>query len=153
MSLDTCMRCSLLWYHRLFPGGIVGKKMSTSTGDTTDTGSIRGLGWSPGGGNGNPLQHSCLENPHGQRSLVGYSPAGCKESDRTEHRAQGIFIALRVERCFKFNFVPWTELPNKNIFYGEKEERKEEMEVKVKWGSCSHWIRKYVSNPVSSSTW
>ena len=30
------------------------------------------------------LQHSCLENPHGQKSLVGYSPRGCKESDATE---------------------------------------------------------------------
>ena len=39
---------------------------------------------SPGERNGNPLQHSCLENPHGQRSLVGYSPWGRKESDRTE---------------------------------------------------------------------
>ena len=34
--------------------------------------------------NGNPLQYSCLENPHGQRSLVGYSPWGRKESDMTE---------------------------------------------------------------------
>ena len=33
---------------------------------------------------GNPLQYSCLENPHGQRSLVGYSPWGYKESDTTE---------------------------------------------------------------------
>ena len=32
----------------------------------------------------NPLQYSCLENPHGQRSRVGYSPWGCKESDTTE---------------------------------------------------------------------
>ena len=45
---------------------------------------IPGLGRSPGGGHGNPLQHSCLENPHGQRSLVGYSPWGLKESDMTE---------------------------------------------------------------------
>ena len=29
-------------------------------------------------------KYSCLENPHGQRSLVGYSPWGCKESDMTE---------------------------------------------------------------------
>ena len=38
----------------------------------------------------NPLQYSCLENPHGQRSLVGYSPWGHKESDTTEwlRRAQ-----------------------------------------------------------------
>ena len=31
-----------------------------------------------------PLQYSCLETPHGQRSLVGYSPWGRKESDMTE---------------------------------------------------------------------
>ena len=35
-----------------------------------------GLEGSPGEGNGNPLQHSWLENPHGQRSLVGYSSWG-----------------------------------------------------------------------------
>ena len=47
---------------------------------------VRSLGWekSPGGGNGNPLQYSCLENPHGLRSLVGYCPWGHKESDMTE---------------------------------------------------------------------
>ena len=37
-----------------------------------------------GEGNGNPLQYSCLENPHGQQNLAGYSPWGHKESDRTE---------------------------------------------------------------------
>ena len=31
------------------------------------------LGQSPGGGHGNPLRYSCLENPHGQRSLAGYN--------------------------------------------------------------------------------
>ena len=49
-----------------------------------DLGSISGLGRSPGGGHGNPLQCSCLENPPGQRSLAGYSPWGHKESDTTE---------------------------------------------------------------------
>ena len=39
---------------------------------------------SPGEGNGHPLQYSCLENPHGQRSLAGYSPWGQKGSDTTE---------------------------------------------------------------------
>ena len=48
-----------------------------------DLGSIPGSGRSPGGGHGNPLQYSCLEF-HGQRSLVSYSPWGCKESDATE---------------------------------------------------------------------
>ena len=49
-----------------------------------DLGSIPGLGRSPGEGNGNSLQYSCLEKSHGQRSLVGYSPWGGKESDTTE---------------------------------------------------------------------
>ena len=42
------------------------------------------LGRSSGGGHGNPLQYSCLENPHGQRSLAGYSPRGHKELDTSE---------------------------------------------------------------------
>ena len=49
-----------------------------------DLGSIPGLGRAPGEGQGNPFQCSCLENPHGQRSMVGYSPWGHKESDMSE---------------------------------------------------------------------
>ena len=45
---------------------------------------IPGMGRSPGEGNSNPLQYSCLEDPHGQRRLVGYSPCGHQESDTTE---------------------------------------------------------------------
>ena len=47
---------------------------------------VRALGWEdpPGEGNGYPLQYSCLENPHGQRSLAGYSPYSLKESETTE---------------------------------------------------------------------
>ena len=43
-----------------FPGGLVGKESSCDAGDP---GSIPGLGRSPGEGNGNPLQYSCLEHP------------------------------------------------------------------------------------------
>ena len=57
---------------------------SIIAGDIRDLGSIRGSGGSHGGGHGNPLQYSCLENPHGQRSLVGYNPQGGEESDTTE---------------------------------------------------------------------
>ena len=46
-------------------------------------GLIPGSGRCPGVGNGNPLQYSCLENPHGQRSLAGYSPLGRKELGMT----------------------------------------------------------------------
>ena len=66
--------------HQLgFPGGSGDKESTCNAGHL---GSIPGR--SPGKGHGNPLQYYCLENPHGQRSLVGYSPWGCKESDITE---------------------------------------------------------------------
>ena len=64
-----------------FPGGSDGKESSFSA---EDLGLIPELGRSPGGEHGNPLQYSCLENPSGQRSLVGHSPRGRKELDTTE---------------------------------------------------------------------
>ena len=64
-----------------FPGSSAGKE---SVGNARDPDSIPGLGSSPGGGHGSPPQYSCLENPHGQRSLAGYSLWGRKESDTTE---------------------------------------------------------------------
>ena len=42
---------------------LVVKNLPTNTGDIRDVGLIPGLGRSPGGGHGNPLQYSCLENP------------------------------------------------------------------------------------------
>ena len=50
------------------------KNLPANVGDLGDVGFIPGKGRYPGGGHGNPLQYSCLQNPHGQRSLVGYSP-------------------------------------------------------------------------------
>ena len=49
----------------------VGGNTELSVCNAGDLGSIPGLGRPPGGGHGNPLQYSCLENPHGQRSLAG----------------------------------------------------------------------------------
>ena len=58
-----------------FPSNSDSKESACNTGDL---GLIPELGISPRGGHGNTLQYSCLENPHGQRSLVGYSPWGRK---------------------------------------------------------------------------
>ena len=70
------------FYHGVgFPGSSVGKPSASNVGDL---GLNRGLGRFPGGRHGNPFQYSCLENPHGQKSLVGYRPWGSKESDTTE---------------------------------------------------------------------
>ena len=63
-----------------FPGGSDGEE---SACNAEDPGSIPGSERYTGVGNGNPLQFSCLEN-YGQRSLVGYSPVGHKESDTTQ---------------------------------------------------------------------
>ena len=60
------------------------KNTPANAGDLRDTGSILGSGRSSGKGNGKPPQYSCLENPHGQRSLAGYSPWGRKELDMTK---------------------------------------------------------------------
>ena len=60
------------------------KNPPASAGDLRDMGSIPGLGRSPGEGNGNPFQYSCLENSRGQRSLEGYSLWGHTESNITE---------------------------------------------------------------------
>ena len=73
-----------MWYAPLvfriplwgFPGGSDGKAYNAG-----DLGSIPGLGRSPGEGNGNPFEYSCLGKFHGWRSLAGYSPWG----HRVEH--------------------------------------------------------------------
>ena len=66
---------------RGFPSGSDSKESACNAGDL---GLIPRLGRPPGGGHSNPVQYSCLENLHGQRTLVGYSPWACKESETTE---------------------------------------------------------------------
>ena len=97
-----------------FPGGSVGKESACNVGDL---GSIPGLERSSGGGHGYLLQYSCLENLHGQRSLVGYSPWACKELDMTEilsiaqHSSFWVVEGRRrirdVERSFDQTNVGW----------------------------------------------
>ena len=85
------------WAHELnwtqcltgFPGSSSGKGSLCSEGDL---GSIPGLGRSPRGGDRNSFQYSCLEDPHEQRSLEGYSVWGRKESDMTEHLSPAQYI-------------------------------------------------------------
>ena len=74
-----------------FPRGSDGKESACNEGDL---GSISELGKSPGGGHGNPLQYSCLEKPHGQKSVAGYSPGGLKESDMNEAAEHTSVIAM-----------------------------------------------------------
>ena len=84
--MKCCANSQALFYNFIlywimgFPGGSVVKNPLATAGDARDP----GLGRCPEEGNGNLLQCSCLEKVHGQRSLVGNSPWGRKESDTTE---------------------------------------------------------------------
>ena len=93
----------------------VAKKPPANAGDSRDTSSIPGLGRSPGGGNDNPLQYSCLENSMDRRSLVGYSPWGQKESDMTEHMP--CFIYLHVDYLMShFSYWPSTSPERSSVW-------------------------------------
>ena len=80
-----------------FPRGSDGKESACNEGDL---GLIPALGRSPGGGHGNPLQYSCLENPHGQRSLVSYSPWCHKEPDTTKPLSTAHYMIDFKIACF-----------------------------------------------------
>ena len=72
------------WRRNSYPlqyswASLVVQTVKESACNVGDLGSIPGLGRSPRGEHGNPLQYSCLENPQGQNSLVGYSPWGHKK--------------------------------------------------------------------------
>ena len=79
------------------------KNLSANAGDVVDMGSVPGSGRSPGGGHGNPLQYSCLENPM-DRILVGYSPWGRKELGTTEQ----LSLSLSVQYLEAYNILKHT---------------------------------------------
>ena len=91
------------------PGGSVGKESTCNAGDTGDEVSIPRSERSPGEAHGNPLQYFCLENSHGQRSLVGYSPCGVKELDMTERLRTAQRARFNVNLlCQNFLMIPYS---------------------------------------------
>ena len=70
-----------------FPGGVSGKEPANA-GDLRDMGSIPGSGRSPGKGNGNSLQYSCLDTPMNRKAWWVTLHVGRKESDTTEATQQ-----------------------------------------------------------------
>ena len=93
-----------------FPGSLAGKESTCNAGDP---GSILGWGRSPGGRHVNPLQHSCLDVSHGQKSLTGYRPWGHKEpeSDTTEglsteqHRVLCLGILAKEKNYYRDSII------------------------------------------------
>ena len=68
-----------------FPSGSVVKNPPANAGDASDAGLIPGLGRSPRGGNGNSLQHSCLENPNDRGAWRATVHGATEELYMTEH--------------------------------------------------------------------
>ena len=98
------------------PGGAVVKNPPAKEGHARGGDSIPGSGRSPGGGNGNPLQYSCLENPM-DREPVGRSPSIRKESDMIEYISTHPYLriyltvhmrSLNNEHSSKFSQIPTT---------------------------------------------
>ena len=87
-----------------FPGGSVGKEPDLNAGDARDTGSIPGSGRSPGGGHGNPLQYSCLENPM-DRGAWQLQSISQKESDTTEATERS--TEKKIEMHVKIYYRNW----------------------------------------------
>ena len=105
-----------------FPGGSDSKESSCNSGDLA---AILGLGRYPGEGHGNPLQYSCLENPHGERSLAGYSLWGCRvRHNWATKRTFGTYIVTIL------NSGPLAQLTAKSIYWWG-----------LWWRKVQHWLQ------------
>ena len=96
-----------------FPGGSSGKEPTCNAEDIRDRGSIPGLGRSPGGENGNPLQYSCLENPMDRgawRAIVHRVTKSQTQLKRLKHANQE-YITQRREKskCYSWSFTKLTQ--------------------------------------------
>ena len=81
-----------------FPGGSVVKNPPTSAGGAGEVGSSPGWARSPGEGNGNPLQYSCLENPMDRGAWWAAVHGVTKESHTTEYTRGGCDVSQLVVR-------------------------------------------------------
>ena len=95
---------------------LVVKNLPANTGDLRDAGSILGWGRSPGGGHGNPLQYSCLENPMDRepwQAMVHGVAKGWTWLSDWDHQAlgvaRGLFSLLVVARSM-WGLVPWPKI-------------------------------------------
>ena len=116
----------------------------------TCLGSVSGLGRPLGGGHGNPLWYSCLENPHEQRSLVGYSPWDCKELDTTEQLSTTQYIQIYVHTdtymyiCTHIHRLPrWCS--GKESAYQYRRHKRCRFDI---WVRKIPWSRKWEPTPI-----
>ena len=100
----------LLWHVSLLglPPWLSGKEAACSAGARGDEGSILGSGRSPGGGHGNPLQYSCLENPMGKGAWQATVHRVPKSQTRLKLLSMHVHISLpRVKTMYFVLLCPW----------------------------------------------
>ena len=107
MSLRTChinRNGNAVYRSQGFPGGTSGKPPA-NLGDARDTGSIPGSRRSPGGGNGNPLEYSCLENPMDRGAWChGVTQSWTQLSNGTQYINLMLKVQLLVQLIHSNNF-------------------------------------------------
>ena len=127
-----------------FPNSSAVKSPSANGGDVRDMGLISGWGQSPGGGNGNPLQYSCLKNPvdrgawwaivHGVQR-IGHDWATKPKKAMAPHSST---LAWK---------IPWVEEPGKLQSMGSLRARHNWV-TSLSLFTCMHWRRKWQPTPV-----
>ena len=90
------------------PVDLVVENLPANAGDTTDMGSVPGLGRPSGGGNGNPLQYSCLENPM-DRGAWEAEAMGLQEVDTTYNCRHAWTSAVKVKLNDSFSATLFTK--------------------------------------------
>ena len=86
------------------------KKLPASAGDVRDVGSIPRLGRSPGGGHGNPLKYSCLENPMDRRAWWATVHGVAKSQTGLSNLAHAVYLSTP--------FLPGLTKPSLTVFSG-----------------------------------
>ena len=125
-----------------FPVAQVVKSPPPMRETARDLGSIPGLGRSSGGGNVNPLQYPRLDNPHGQRSLAGYSPWG---SQRVRHNCttkmptESVMPSSRLILCRPL-LLPPSIFPSIRVFSNESA-------LRIRWSK--YWSFSFSISPAS----
>ena len=132
--------------HSRFLGFSDGSDSKEFTCNAGDLGSIPELRRSPGGGgHDNPLQYSCLENPHGQRNLAGYSPWGCRELDTTEWLSTHTHTHTKITHHIQVGFISgsegWVNITQINQREPAHQERKRLHHIIVSTDAGKHFIQ------------
>ena len=116
-----------------FPGGSVVKRIYLQCRKP-------GSGRSPGGGHGTPLQYSCLENPHRQKNLAGYSARGSKETNTTErlstHKKINTYFIL-LESVLRLLNLVYITVCNVSSVFDTVHHSLEEAHFKCSWAPCA----------------